>query len=110
MKTPGEQDCVYCVPTWPIPGQTSEAPRRWWAKDGGGRVFLFSHLPPIFYATLSTFRFCILVWARGYHLHPIFILCDIYQCLLLGQKHASGSEGTRILRILGLKEILENSE
>lgn len=81
-----------------------------WANDGGQvRVFFFSHLLPITSATLTTFYF-IPVWARGSLLHPILILCDIYQFLLLGQKHTIGTEGTRILRIPGPKEILENSE
>lgn len=42
--------------------------------------------------------------------HAIHILHDIYQFLLRGQKHTSGTEGTRILRIPGPKKIRENSE
>lgn len=74
------------------------------------RAFFFSCLLATYYATLTTFHFFILVRAEGTTSIPFSSYMNIYQFLPLGQKHTSGTEGTRILRIPRPKEILENRE
>lgn len=81
-------------------------------KNGGGggqvRAFSFSGILATRHPNhISLLHPCV---GQGYHLPPILVLRDSYQFLLLGQTHTSGTEGTRILRLSGPKEILENIE
>lgn len=81
--------------------------RRGWGAGEGIFLQRYSSHTPRHPNHISLLHPCV---GRGYHLPPILVLRDSYQFLLLGQTHTSGTEGTRILRLSGPKEILENIE